>query len=43
MFTAFIIVTVLTAAANTCVAIFDFRRPQWVLNNMSSGEGRIRG
>jgi DoxX-like family len=39
MFTAFIIVTVLTAAANTCAAIVDFRRPQWVLNNMSKWGG----
>jgi hypothetical protein len=39
MFTAFIIVTVLTAAANTCATIVDFRRPQWVPNNMSKWGG----
>jgi DoxX-like family len=39
MFTAFIIVTVFTAAANTYAAIVDFRRPQWVLNNMSKWGG----
>jgi hypothetical protein len=39
MFTAFIIVTVLTAAANAYAAIVDFRRPQWVLDNMSKWGG----
>ena len=39
MFTAFIIVTVFTTAANTYAAIVDFRRPQWVLNNMSKWGG----
>lgn len=34
MFTAFIIVTVFTAAANTYAAIVDFRRPQWVVENI---------
>jgi DoxX-like protein len=39
MFTAFIIVTVFTAAANTYAAIVDFRRPQWVLDNMTKWGG----
>jgi hypothetical protein len=39
MFTAFVIVTLLTAAANTYAAIVDFRRPQWVLDNMSKWGG----
>jgi hypothetical protein len=34
MFTAFIIVTLLTAAANTYAAFVDFRRPQWVVDNI---------
>lgn len=39
MFTAFIIVTLLTAAANTYAAIVDFRRPQWVLDNIAKWGG----
>ncbi len=39
MFTAFIIVTVLTAAANAYAAIVDFQRPQWVLDNMTKWGG----
>jgi hypothetical protein len=39
MFTAYVIVTVLTAAANTYAAIVDFRRPQWVLDNMTNWGG----
>jgi hypothetical protein len=39
MFTAYVIVTVLTAAANTYAAIVDFRRPQWVLDNMTKWGG----
>jgi DoxX-like family len=39
MFTAFIILTVLTAAANTYAAAVDFRRPQWVLDNMTKWGG----
>jgi hypothetical protein len=39
MFTAYIIVTVLTAAANAFAAIVDFRRPQWVLDNISKWGG----
>lgn len=39
MFTAFIIITLLTAAANTYAAFVDFRRPQWVLDNVTSWGG----
>ncbi|SRR6266487_3639116 len=39
MFTAFIIVTLLTAAANTYAAVVDFRRPQWVLDNVAKWGG----
>lgn len=39
MLIAFIIVTVLTAAANIFAAAVDFRRPQWVLNNMTKWGG----
>lgn len=39
MFSAYIIVTILTAAANTYAAIVDFRRPQWVLDNMTKWGG----
>jgi len=39
LFTAYIIVSVLTAAANTYAAIVDFRRPQWVLDNMTNWGG----
>jgi DoxX-like family len=39
MFTVYIIVTILTAAANTYAAIVDFLRPQWVLDNMSKWGG----
>src|SRR4029450_9311565 len=39
MFTAFIIVTLWTAAANTYAAIVDFRRPQWVLDNVTKWGG----
>jgi hypothetical protein len=39
MFTVYIIVTTLAAAANTFAAIVDFRRPQWVVDNITrSGE-----
>jgi putative heme iron utilization protein len=40
VFRAFIVVTVFTAAANTHVAIVDFHRPQWVLDNMTKW-GRV--
>src|SRR5262249_31029106 len=35
MFIVYIIVTVLTVAANTYAAVVDFRRPQWVLGNIA--------
>jgi len=41
MFSAYIIVTILTAAANTYAAIVDFRRPLWVLDNTPSLAGNI--
>jgi DoxX-like family len=40
MFTAYIITTILTVAANTYAAVVDFRRPQWVLDNMTKWGGR---
>jgi len=39
MFTAFIVVTLLTAAANTYAAVVDFLRPEWVLDNMTKWGG----
>ena len=35
MFTAYVVVTVLTAAANTYAATVDFTRPEWLLGNMA--------
>lgn len=35
MFIAYLIVTVLAAAANTYVAVYDFMRSEWVLANMT--------
>ena len=35
----YIIVTILTAAANTYAAAVDFRRPQGVLDNMTKWDG----
>jgi DoxX-like family len=35
MFTAYVVVTGLTAAANTFAATVDFTRPQWLLANMA--------
>ena len=35
MFAAYIIITVLAAAANTYAAINDVTRPQWLLTNMT--------
>jgi hypothetical protein len=35
MFTAYIVVTVVTAAANTFAATVDFTRPRWLLANMA--------
>lgn len=39
MFTAYIAVTIFAAAANTYAAVVDFRRPQWVLDNMTRWGG----
>ena len=39
MFTAYIAVTIFTAAANTYAAIVDFRRPQWVVDNITKWGG----
>ena len=39
MFTAYIVVTFFTAVANTYGAIVDFRRPQWVLDNIAKWGG----
>ena len=36
MFAAYVVVAVLTAAANTSVAALDFRRSEWVLGNMAT-------
>jgi hypothetical protein len=35
MFTAYVVVTVLTAAANTFAATVDFTRPAWLVANMA--------
>lgn len=35
MFTTYVIVTALAAAANTYAAVVDFRRAPWVLDNMT--------
>ena len=40
MFTVYIIVAILTAAANIYAAAVDFRRPQWVLDNITKWGGR---
>ena len=39
MFTAYIIVTVMAAAANTIAAVVKFVRPQWVLDNIKKWGG----
>ena len=39
MFTAYTVVTIFTAAANTYAAIVDFRRPQWVVDNIARWGG----
>src|SRR5262245_59277947 len=39
MFTAYVIVTASTVAANTYAAIVDFRRPQWVVDNVTRWGG----
>jgi DoxX-like family len=40
MFAAYIVVTLLTTAANAYAATVDFRRPQWVLDNITKWGGR---
>jgi hypothetical protein len=35
MFTAYVVVTVVTAGANTFAATVDFTRPDWLLANMA--------
>jgi hypothetical protein len=39
MFIAYVIISIFAAAANTYAAIVDFRRPQWVLDNMRTWGG----
>ena len=39
MFTAYIVVSIFTAAVNTYAAIVDFRRPQWVVDNITKWGG----
>jgi hypothetical protein len=39
MFTAYIVVAIFNAAANTYAAIVDFRRPQWVVDNITKWGG----
>jgi hypothetical protein len=39
MFTIYITVTIFTAIANAYAAIVDFRRPQWVLDTITSWGG----
>ena len=39
MFTAYIVVSIFTAAANSYAAIVDFRRPQWVVDNITKWGG----
>jgi hypothetical protein len=39
MFIVYVIITIFTAAANTYAAIVDFRRPRWVLDNMTRWGG----
>ena len=39
MFIIYIIATIVTAAANTYAAIVDFRRPQWILDNIAKWGG----
>jgi hypothetical protein len=42
-FAAYIIITVLAAAANLYAATNDFSRPQWLLTNMTKLRVPIRG
>ena len=39
MLTAYIVVSLFTASANTYAAIVDFRRPQWVVDNITKWGG----
>jgi hypothetical protein len=39
MFTIYITVIIFTAVANAYAAIVDFRRPQWVVDNIASWGG----
>jgi DoxX-like family len=39
MFPAYIIATIIAAAANTYAAVVDFRRPEWVLDNIRKWGG----
>jgi DoxX-like family len=39
MFTAYIVITIFTVAANIYAAAVDFRRPQWVLDNITKWGG----
>jgi hypothetical protein len=40
MFTAYIVITIFAVAANIYAAAVDFRRPQWVLDNIAKWGGR---
>jgi hypothetical protein len=40
MFTAYIVITIFTVAANIYAAAVDFHRPQWVLDNITKWGGR---
>jgi hypothetical protein len=39
MFIIYVIVTIATAAANAFAAVVDFRRPQWVIDNITRWGG----
>jgi DoxX-like family len=39
MFTAYIVVSIFTAAANSYAAIVDFHRPEWVVDNITRWGG----
>jgi hypothetical protein len=39
MFAAYVIVAIFAAVANSYAAIVDFRRPQWVIDNITSWGG----
>jgi hypothetical protein len=40
MFSAYIVITIFTVAANIYATAVDFRRPQWVLDNITKWDGR---